>query len=205
MHASVETSDQGILDLLRRVGPLGVGDLVSETGVTATAVRQRLNRLMGQGLIERQLSREGRGRPGHRYSLSDKARRAAGSNFADLAIVLWQQIRSVEDPEIRRGLLERIATAMAASYEGKIEGDSLRERMQGVAGLMQERDVPFEVDETGQLPVLLAQDCPYPRLAEADRGICSIEKMLFSKILEQRVRLTRCRLDGHDCCEFTPV
>ena len=93
---------------------MSVTEVAGATRVTATAVRQRLTRLMGLGLVERELAiadggRAGRGRPCHRYSLTEKARRQAGNNFPDLAIVLWHEIRGVKDQEIRRGLLERIA------------------------------------------------------------------------------------------------
>jgi DeoR family suf operon transcriptional repressor len=62
--------------------------------------------------------------------------------------------------------------------------------------------VPVEVGPGGELPVLSVRDCPYPELAERDRGICAMEKMLFSRLLQQDVRLTECRLDGHACCQF---
>ena len=48
-------SDQAVLDLLRRNGRMTVSDFQAEMGVTATAVRQRLNRLMGAGYIERKV------------------------------------------------------------------------------------------------------------------------------------------------------
>ena len=46
---STESSDIGILDLLRKAGPLGVTELAGAMRVTATAVRQRLARLMARG------------------------------------------------------------------------------------------------------------------------------------------------------------
>src|SRR6266436_2324181 len=113
MTMQTETSDKGVLDFLRREGAVTIGALVAEMGVTATAVRQRLQRLMADGLIQRQSERKGRGRPNHRYSLTEKGERAAGTNFGDMASVLWDEIKSVEDPEIRRGLLKRIAGRLA--------------------------------------------------------------------------------------------
>ena len=71
MDHFTESSDICILDLLRKAGPLGVNDLAQATQVTATAVRQRLVRLMAQGLIDRELTRAGRGRPSHRYGLTE--------------------------------------------------------------------------------------------------------------------------------------
>jgi predicted ArsR family transcriptional regulator len=157
---------------------------------------------MGQGLVDRDLHRNGRGRPKHRYQITEKARRQAGSNFADLAMVLWQEMRAVKDPDVRRGLLARVAGAMAAEYQPQITGQTTAERMQSVSNLLTERRVPFSVDTSGTLPVLTALDCPYPKLAEADRSICAVERMLFAQLLDEDLRLSQCRLDGHSCCQF---
>lgn len=202
MNATTETSDAQLLELLRMRGPLTVGELMAEMRVTATAVRQRLTRLQAQGLVEREATRAARGRPSHRYSLTDLARRRAGNNFPDLALVLWRELRAVRDPEVRRGLLTRVAQGFAEQYAGRVAGETMAERMQSVSELLAERDVPFEVDRSGSLPILTARDCPYPQLAEEDRGICAVEKMLFSELLQEDVRLTQCRLDGHSCCQF---
>ena len=204
MNYVAESSDVGLLDLLRKSGPLGVSTLTQATGVTPTAVRQRLVRLMAEGLVDREVTRAGRGRPSHRYALTEKGRRQAGANFADLAIALWREVRAVENPEIRRGLLGRIAKSMAAMYGSKAAGATTTERMKSVSRIFAERDVPFAVDESGPLPVLTAQACPYPGLAEQDRGICALERMMFSELVGDSLRLAECRLDGDECCRFEP-
>jgi predicted ArsR family transcriptional regulator len=199
-----ETSDEKLLALLTESGPMTVLQIAAAMEVTSTAVRQRLTRLTVQGLVQRQTVRAGRGRPGHRYWLTEKARRQAGSNFTDLALVLWKEIRAVQDPEVRKGLLTRIAQSLTALYAHRIEGATINERMRSLSELFAERRVPIEVaaDATGGLPVLTVKDCPYPELAEKDRGICAMEKMLFSRLLETDVRLSQCRLEGHACCQF---
>jgi predicted ArsR family transcriptional regulator len=97
---------------------------------------------------------------------------------------------------------------MAGLYRGEILGRSTEERMHEVSHLMSDRDVPFTVERgisaNGKtaLPILTAKACPYPDLAEQDRGICGVEKMLFSELLGENVRLSECRLDGASCCRF---
>jgi DeoR family suf operon transcriptional repressor len=102
MDYVTESSDIGILDLLRKTGPLGVRELAQATRVTATAVRQRLSRLMAQALVDRELEHASRGRPSHRYRLTEKGRRQTGANFADLAVALWNEVRGIKDAEVRR-------------------------------------------------------------------------------------------------------
>lgn len=213
MSTITETSDGQVLDLLRRSGGLSVTELAQAMQVTATAVRQRLSRLIGQGLVERRLAerqtdqsgetaRAGRGRPSHVYTLSEKARRQAGNNYGDLALMLWDEIRSVKDAAVRRGLLQRIAASLGRLYAGQMKGTSLAGRMDSLKDMFTERDVPLEVERRGDKPVLKVLDCPYPELAEKDRGICAVERMLFSQLLSAPVKLSQCRLEGHSCCQF---
>jgi predicted ArsR family transcriptional regulator len=203
--AATETSDVGLLDLLRKHGPLSVAQLKVAMQVTATAVRQRLVRLLARGEIERTTERISRGRPVHRYALTEKGRRRSGANFADLAIALWDEIREIKDAEVRRGLLARIGGRLAALYAGRVEGSSLEARMESLAALFRERQIPFEVERKNDLPMLHATACPYPDLAEKDRTVCSMERMMFSQLLGENVRLSNCRLDGHNYCTFEPM
>jgi predicted ArsR family transcriptional regulator len=204
MNTQPESSDKVLLDFMRRQGAVTISALVDEMGVTATAVRQRLGRLMAEGLIERRSERKSRGRPNHRYSLTEKGERSAGTNFADIAAVLWDKIKSVDDPQIRRGLLKRIAGRLAERYRTRVGGETISERMAALADVMSEREIPFKVEHSEVLPVLSALACPYPELARHDRGVCTMEKMMLSEILGENVRLSECRLDGATCCTFTP-
>lgn len=196
-------SDVALLDLLRKFETMSIRQLSTAMEVTATAVRQRLNRLMGQGHVQRQTQREERGRPTHRYRLTASGRRKSGSNFADLCFALWDEIRAIEDVEVKRGLFQRIAKRMAKVYADDITAVSLTDRMEQIAEVFRARRVPFEVEMRGDLPVLTATGCPYPELAEADRGICAVERSMFTEILGEDVRLTDCRLDGATCCTFS--
>jgi len=206
MSTVTETSDGQLMDLLRRQGSMTVSQLAELTGVTATAVRQRLNRLMGQDLVTRHAERSGRGRPTHRYGLSDKALQLVGTNFAELAKVLWQEVRAIQDPSVRKGLLQRVAVSLVERYGDQVEGDSPKERMLSIAKAFEGRNMSFTVEQNENgLPVLRAHDCPYPELAESDRAICEVEQMVMGMLIDHDVELSQCRLDGDTCCQFETV
>jgi DeoR family suf operon transcriptional repressor len=204
--STVVPSDRTVLDLLRQRDVMTIADFQLALGVTATAVRQRLNRLLDQGLLEKRKdpAASGRGRPNHCYGLTRAGERKTGANFTDLAIALWQEVRAIEDPAIRRGLIQRISARLAEGYRDQVTGQSVIERMRSLAALFDDRQVPFSVDQAdGELPVLTALVCPYPELAEKDRTVCAMERMMFSEVLGRRVALDQCRLDGDRCCTFT--
>jgi DeoR family transcriptional regulator, suf operon transcriptional repressor len=195
-------SDAALLELLRGEAALGIGELAQGLGVTATAVRQRLDRLMRSGIIERRGVARPRGRPAHVYSLTAAGRRLGGTNFRDLAMVLWREIRDVREPAVRQGLIGRIAASLADVYRNRISGQTAAERLESIAAVFGSRDISCAVGP-GALPVLTAYSCPYPDLAEQDRGICATERLMLQELVGSAVHLTECRLDGAACCRFT--
>ncbi|MFM8634301.1 MAG: helix-turn-helix transcriptional regulator [Planctomycetia bacterium] len=197
-------SDAPLLDMLRIEESAGISELEAGLGVTATAVRQRLDRLMRAGVVERKTVSHGRGRPSHVYSLTEKGSRLGGDNFQDLALVLWREIRDVREPEVRRGLLGRIGSAMAGLYRRNIRGSTPEERLKQAAEMLRERQISCGVsaNEAGR-PVLTSYTCPYPELAEQDRGICAVERQMLEDLAGVPVQLSECRLDGAGCCRFT--
>ena len=202
MNIQAPNSDGDLLDLLRVKGAMGVTDLARATEVTATAVRQRLMRLMAHGLIQREVVRAGRGRPKHLYQLTSKGIRLTGSNFTDLALVLWREINSITDRGVEHDMVERVAMALAKQYAHQIHGSTTAERMRSVVELLVQRRIPASVDELGPEPTIVTHACPYPELSEQDRSICKMEKRLFSKLFAQEVELVKCRLEEGGDCRF---
>jgi len=206
-------SDQPLVELLRGDVALGVADLAVGLGVTATAVRQRLSRLMEAGVVVREPiasgRADGRGRPSHAYRLSEEGRRLGGDNFRDLAMVLWQEVRSIESPVVRKGLLGRIGRSLADACRSRAAGlgagRSPGDCLASVAIALRDQQIACDCTaaESGDhVAVLTTHTCPYPQLAEADRGICAAERVMLEELVEAPVRLTECRLDGDTCCRF---
>ncbi|QDV37838.1 helix-turn-helix transcriptional regulator [Tautonia plasticadhaerens] len=199
-----EGTDRPLLDLIRRRGPLTIAEMASELGVTATAVRNRLSRLCGAGLVGRRAEHGGRGRPKYVYEASPEAHRRLGQNYADLAVVLWGEVmRNVGDRKVRRVLFARITDRLADLYRAEVRGLGWQERLEQLGTLLHGRGIETEVARRGDaMPVLELHSCPYFELAESDRDICSLERKMFEKVLGRSLKLSQCRLDGHRSCDF---
>ena len=204
MPDGMGVADADLLNLVADSGPLAITDIMQHLAVTRTAVHERLLRLMVEGLVDRKLVRGGRGRPSYRYSLSPKARKLSGNNFVDLAVVLWQEVFGIEDPRRRQSAIRRIASALKVLYADHIYGTTLKARMECLRELLAKRRVRCEVDTSEAVSTFTLRDCPYLDLAEVDSTICQVETMLYSHLLGDEVVLSQCRLDGHDCCQFSP-
>ncbi len=200
-----ESSDRALLDLLRRRGPMSVAELSEDLGVTGTAVRNRLSRLLDSGLVERRAEARGRGRPRHAYQASVEAQKRLGQNYADLAVALWEEMMTtVEDRKLRRLLFTRITERLAETYRCQVSGPEWEGRLVQLTNLLHDRGVEAEVarDGVGAFPILRQHSCPYYELAETDPAICALERKMFEKVLGRGLRLSQCRLDGDRYCDF---
>ena len=205
MRSSIDADDRQFLDLLNRLGTPTVQDLCEELEITATAVRLRLNRMQAEGMVSRSVRRMGRGRPSHRYSVTESGLRNLGENYRDLALILWRELQRIEDPQVRDAVQNRIKDSLVSRYSKSVVGQSSAERMTQLGSSLNEHGFDTEVETSGELPILRESNCPYLELAETDSTICELEHSVFQEVLGMEIRLTQCCLDGHHCCEFQPV
>jgi predicted ArsR family transcriptional regulator len=204
---AIRPIDQAVLDLLRRRGSLSIQDLIEQLNVTATAVRQRLDRLEELKLIVKEKQGIGRGRPSFRYSITTLGLRYAGVSYADLALALWQEVSVLPSGPLKDGLLKRVSARMGSIYLEEIQGDTVTDRMSDLVKALGDRKIPATVIQTGKLPVLEVQACPYPDLVQGEhsRHLCEMEQEVLSTAMGQPMELSCCRLDGHSSCQFRPM
>lgn len=200
--------DQAVLELLRQHQGLTVPELSERLEVTATAVRQRLERLVEVELVERQKESVGRGRPQFRYLLTSLGMRYSAASYAGLASALWLEILDLPSPQLRSRVLRRVAQRMGRELKIHVpEGADLGERMSAMVSELGRRKVPASVNYGGPLPVLEVHSCPYPELTDDDesRQMCELEQEMLSEAIGQSMQLNCCRLDGHNQCQFSPT
>ena len=75
------------------------GQLSEAIGITSMGVRQHLNSLERDGLIATQVVRQKRGRPSHRFRLTEEADRLFPSRYGQMAVDLLDQIVEMDDPD----------------------------------------------------------------------------------------------------------
>lgn len=208
MTPLVENSDLKVLELLRQFGSLGISELVDKLGVTTTAVRQRMDRLLVKQWVERREEKAARGRPGYRFALTDRGQRMLGNNLSDLASVLWQEINQIDDSQVRNSLLQKIANRLAGLYGGAVEGGDPAERLAMVVQNLRANQLPVSLEKTdnSRLPVLQFNGCPYPDLSRDDHGICEVETSMLTAMAGVPIRLRECRCDSATgCCTYELV
>lgn len=203
MRPALDDGDQDFLRLMQSLGSVTVQDLCDAAQVTPTAIRQRLTRLKDLRLIDRVVIRAGRGRPHHRYEITDAGRRMLGDNFGELAAILWDEVQRISNVEVREDVLSRIRQQFASRLGGKVTGNSLDQRLQQLKEALSQRGYDVQVYATPEgVSILQENHCPYHDLAVIDPGICDLEQQAFEQILGSPLKLLRSCRDGATCCQF---
>ena len=201
-----EQSDHAFLNTIHRLQPVTVQALCDATGVTATAIRQRLLRLQAADLVSRGVSRGSRGRPFHTYEVTPSGVRSLGDDHAELAAILWREIKKIPQEEIREQVLAGVKQALISRFHlPQTENGTLSDRLGEVCSRLTEYGFDVEVAPPApgrELPILKERNCPYYEVAEEDPDFCEFEQSVFSELIGAPLELSACRQHGGGHCEF---
>jgi DeoR family suf operon transcriptional repressor len=199
-HLSYATPAKEIVSYLQRHGQATIKDLEAALGVTATAVREQLIHLQGDGLVAAAIERRGPGRPHHIYTLTPKAQRLFPKNYDLLITLLLRQIIAETGSQGLGQILEQVSTRMAQQYELYITGHELGQRLEELCDALEQQGIPAAVAPTGD--GLSVFSCPYFEVAQEHPAVCTMERQMIERLLGEKIVLQHSIREGHHNCKF---
>lgn len=177
-------ADQLLFELKTR-GPATTRDLAARAGITRQAARKHLTKLHLAELVEHSRGPAGIGRPGHTWSLTEKAHSRFPDTHAQMTVELIEGIRAEFGEAGLARMLTRREQAMAEKYEQTLRGaKTLPER---VARLVRLRSTEGYMAEASRRDdgtyIIVENHCPICAAAAACQGFCRSELALFTQLL----------------------
>ncbi|MEM7124889.1 MAG: MarR family transcriptional regulator [Chloroflexota bacterium] len=203
IYSDKESPAWRIIEHLQRRGSSTIKELEELLSVTTTAVRQHLGTLQADGYVERRQVNTGVGRPHHIYLITPSAQELFTCHCDDLALTLLQEIYALEGIAKTQLLLKRVGDRLADKYSESIQATVLQERVEELAGALNNRGVLTDVQEADNNTILLkTYNCPYHDLAQHDDEICQMDREMIRQVLGSDVELDSSIMQGDGCCSF---
>jgi predicted ArsR family transcriptional regulator len=210
--APLSDAKRRIVDRLKRAPATTAPQLAAEFGLTDTAVRQHLDVLEQQGLVEKAPSpAQGRGRPPVRWRLTPLADELFPDRHGDLTVELIDGIRRSLGEEALDRVIEARTADQEASYRAALPagGSSVKVRVRRLAEIRTREGYVAEALDDGRSVLLVEHHCPICDAASSCQGLCRGELELFRRVLGDDVTVERTDhlLSGGDRCAYriTPV
>jgi predicted ArsR family transcriptional regulator len=194
-----------ILFLLKRSERgMTVDDLCRALGVTAMAVHRQLKVLKGQGLVDSEAERQGRGRPLHLYRLTEAADHLFPNNYSELLIELLDELRLKEGPGGLKKLLQSQFKRFVSSHRTQTRKKDLPGSVDTVNGILKDNGYMSEAERISAKRYLIKlYNCPVSRVAKEFPYICSCEQCSLTELLKG-AKVTRDHhiLSGQNYCSY---
>jgi predicted ArsR family transcriptional regulator len=181
----VKTFADAILFQLKSLGEAQAEMLARRLGISVQAVRQRLERLLVDGLVAYSDRRYGRGRPRRLWSLAPRAASLFPDTHAQLTVDLIGAIRSELGETTLARLLERRREQTTAAYRQRLAGEpDITRKLTVLALLRSAEGYMARVERFADENFLFVEDhCPICAAAMTCQGFCSIELQIFRNLL----------------------
>jgi predicted ArsR family transcriptional regulator len=191
-----------ILNYLQRKPGASLAELAAAGCIAPITARSHLSILTEAGLVRSTEVRQGRGRPARRYYLTEAADAYFPKHYDRLALSLLSGLSKLEGKETVEALVDHVAEGMAASYEARVEGKPLPERVAAITEIIEEQGGAAHWEATKEGFVVHEHNCPYLSVSRCDDHVCEIDRRVVAKLAGSPVVVTQRLRDGADSCDF---
>ena len=192
---------QELLRALKRLGEARAEELAEALRVTVSAVRQQLEGLMAEGLVEFRELRAGRGRPKHLYRLTRQAEAFFPKAYGGLTNELLGYVTDAE-PELIERIFERRRQRRAEGARERLAGQDFGGQVEELARILDEDGylADFEALPDGTYRIT-EHNCAVLDVAERYGQACSSEISFLRDVLPGATveRVSHMIAGGHSC------
>jgi len=196
-------SQEEIVRLLRRRGAMTVADLSRAMGISGVAVRQHLDSLEAEGLLDSRTERRPIGRPRRLFRLSDAADDLFPKNYSGLAQMILEHLEASGGA----GQVEEIFSARRLRLEGEfrpgVEGKDLEGRVAAVAEMQEQAGymAEWQRGEDGSF-LLREHNCVICKVARRFPQACASELLLIESLTGAEVTREQHMAAGDAACSY---
>lgn len=205
-----KSTRHAILDILKREGPQDARTLADRLAITPMAVGLQLTSLVEEKLVaaEPEPAQPGkRGRPVHRWALTEAANRVFPDAHALLTAGLLGSLQEIYGAAGMQKLLDARTRQQREEYaQAMPEAGDLKAKVKALARLRDREGYMTEIEAApGGAFRLIENHCPICTAAKTCQGFCQSEWQVFTALMGPGAKVTRDEhlLSGGRRCVYT--
>ena len=203
--AELSDAKRRIIEALKRADSSTAHGLATSFNTTTTAVRQHLDSLEHNGLVERfEGPISGRGRPAIRWRTTALSRELFPDRHGDLTVELIASIRASLGEDALDQVIRQRSADQVVSYRAALPDAAVPVRVRALADRRSAEGYLAEVVTDDDDLILIEHHCPICTAATVCQGLCRAELDVFRAALGDGVEVTREQhlLSGDTRCAY---
>ena len=194
---------RAILVLLKRQPDASLEEIARGLGISKVAALSHLQKLEGNGLIERSYRAGKVGRPRVQFRLSTKSSSLFPQGYTEMSLSALEFIERRLGRNAVAELLSQRSIEVAERHRARIPTGSLSHRVEELAQVRTEGGYMAEVGGRGRGPVELREyNCPILAIAGRFPEACDTERRMFETLLRADVKVSHRVVAGDGVCRF---
>lgn len=206
MHEAIEALSETRREILLHIklhGGATIGALATHLGISDEGIRQHLIYLERSGWVIRQdTAAIGRsGRPASIYRVTPQGEAFFPRQYAALTVAILDAVLERDGEQAIQDLLEHITDTRVNAWAPRMEGKTLREKLDLLKNFYQQDDEFVTVHRNGESSII-ERNCPFLDVARKRPALCSTTVNALTRLLGFQVERRRRFQNGDGCCEF---
>ena len=181
-----------ILYRMKREGPVTAKMLAEDFQLTTMGVRQHLQGLEEDGLVDFEDIKAKVGRPTRHWHLTPKGHRRFTDRHGDLIIQMLDSVEELFGQEGLGKVVGRREDQTFEQYQAQLVGvENIAEKLQILTTLREREGYMAELHQDGEDFVLIENHCPICHAAQRCPSLCQSELAVFQRLLGNEYQVNR--------------
>ncbi|AJR07241.1 transcriptional regulator [Photobacterium gaetbulicola] len=181
-----------ILYRMKRDGPVTAKMLAEDFQLTTMGVRQHLQGLEEDGLVDFEDIKAKVGRPTRHWRLTQKGHRRFADRHGDLIIQMLDSVEELFGLDGLSKVVDRREAQTFEQYQAQLAGvENIAEKLQILTTLREREGYMAELHQDGEDFVLIENHCPICHAAQRCPSLCQSELAVFQRLLGSEYQVNR--------------
>ena len=202
MNINTNDTRTNIINLLKINDKMTINEVSTQLDMSSMGVRQHLNSLEREGLVEYYRQKSSRGRPKYIYTLTDQAKEMFPKSYKSFAIEVLEEAENIGGENLVNQLFTKRMESQIQSYTKRLQGKNLNKKIKELAKIRNEEGYMATVSKNGDNYSLIEYHCPISRIAKKHRILCETEMKLFQRVLGVEVKREHHLMCGSHKCSY---